>query len=103
MANNCPASRIVCPSGAQDAQSEANPRGTVCAPQLARRELALKLMHRDGAIQLDRRTTMQTHSVTYGEFAIVVRPLQNVLGSWIADVCVTRGGETVVDTRPLTV
>jgi hypothetical protein len=47
--------------------------------------------------------TMQAHSVVYGEFEIVVRPERNALGAWIADVSVSRGAETVVDTRPSTV
>jgi hypothetical protein len=47
--------------------------------------------------------TMQAHSVVYGEFEIVVRPERNALGAWIADVSVSRGAETIVDTRPSTV
>jgi hypothetical protein len=55
------------------------------------------------AFPIRQEQTMQTHSVVYGDFSIVVRPLQNALGAWIADVSVTRGDQTVVDTRPLTV
>jgi hypothetical protein len=47
--------------------------------------------------------TMQTHTVSYGEFEIVVRPERNARGAWIADVSVSRGAQTIVDTRPSTV
>jgi hypothetical protein len=43
-----------------------------------------------------------TH-VTYGEFEIVVTPAKNPLGSWVAEVCVRRGDQTVLDARPKTV
>jgi hypothetical protein len=46
---------------------------------------------------------MQPHTVSYGEFEIVVRPERNPLGAWIADVSVTRGAQTVLNTRPSTV
>jgi hypothetical protein len=42
-------------------------------------------------------------TVIYGEFEIVVTPAQNTLGAWVAEVCVRRGDQTVVDTRPKTV
>jgi uncharacterized protein DUF6566 len=55
------------------------------------------------ATALSMEKTMQAQTVLYGEFAIAVRPERNARGAWIADVSVSRGAETVVDTRPSTV
>jgi hypothetical protein len=46
---------------------------------------------------------MQPRTVSYGEFEIVVRPERNPFGAWIADVSVSRGAQTVLNTRPSTV
>ncbi|RFU47670.1 DUF6566 family protein [Paraburkholderia sp. DHOC27] len=46
---------------------------------------------------------MSASSVFYGEFEIIVRPEQNKLGAWIAEVSVRRGDQSIVDVLPRTV
>lgn len=42
-------------------------------------------------------------AVSYGEFEIIVTPSQNTRGAWVAEVCVRRGDQPVLDERPKTV
>ncbi|WP_109477208.1 DUF6566 family protein [Paraburkholderia sp. C35] len=46
---------------------------------------------------------MDTNTAFPDGFLISVRPEHNAYGAWVAHVTISRGGQTVIDTRPETI